>query len=77
MFLGPNHPLTTTFELNFEAAKKKINKIPTNFRKKISLKDKVQVNFSNQKKMESSKGINESNRIASNIYMKVLSPQRV
>ena len=47
MFLGPNHPLTTTFELNFEAAKKKINKIPTNLRKKISFKNKVQVHFVN------------------------------
>lgn len=56
MFLGPRHPLTTTFELNFEAAKKKINKIPTNFRKKIGLKEKVQVQFVNLKKRENSQG---------------------
>ena len=77
MFLGPKHPLTTTFELNFEEAKKKINKIPTNFRKKISLKEKVQVQSVNSKKREESKGSPDSNIIASNIYLKALSPLRL
>lgn len=43
MYLGPFHPLTKTFQENFEAAKAKINKTPSNFRiNHTSMKERLQ-----------------------------------
>ena len=42
MYLGPDHVLTMTFQKNFEAAKIKINRIPSSFRmKQKSMKESI------------------------------------